>query len=237
MICLFVCQHSSVIHIFLQICKIQISLIAYDLILLNKRKKSVSNFQRWFPGAQHYDKNRDQKNINKKTFSLNMKNWTKKNRTGRLDCSILRAARKYVQLSGNCIHVPWKFCKIMKFHFLLINHFENGTEKRSFRECTVNRSNFRCTHLCIRARLIKDWLPIRYPLKFHNNARRKNVWENLHTFFYRQLHFRSQPGSCLAILGNGLKTELTLPAKTCLNDSSQSELSFGTKISMRNQIF
>ena len=179
MICLFVCQHSSVIHIFLQICKIQISLIAYDLILLNKRKKSVSNFQRWFPGAQHYDKNRDQKNINKKTFSLNMKNWTKKNRTGRLDCSILRAARKYVQLSGNCIHVPWKFCKIMKFHFLLIKHFENGTEKRSFRECTVNRGNFRCTHLCIRARLIKDWLPIRYPLKFHNNARRKNVWENL----------------------------------------------------------
>ena len=56
-------------------------------------------------------------------------------------------------------------------------------------------------------------------------------------FFYRQLHFRSQPESCLAILENGLETELTLPAKTCLNDSSQSELSFGTKISMRNQIF
>ena len=55
--------------------------------------------------------------------------------------------------------------------------------------------------------------------------------------FYRQLHFRSQPGSCLAILENGLKTELTLPAKTCLNDSSKSELSFGTKISMRNQLF
>ena len=56
-------------------------------------------------------------------------------------------------------------------------------------------------------------------------------------FFYRQLNFRSQPGSCLAILENGLETELTLSAKTCLNDSSQSELSFGTKISMRNQIF
>ena len=37
----------------------------------------------------------------------------------------------------------------------------------------------------------------------------------VHTFFYRQLHFRSQPGSCLAILENGLKTELTLPAKAC----------------------
>ena len=58
-----------------------------------------------------------------------------------------------------------------------------------------------------------------------------------YTFFYRQLHFRSQPGSCLAILANGLETELTLPEKVCLNDFSQSELSFGNKISMRNQIF
>ena len=59
----------------------------------------------------------------------------------------------------------------------------------------------------------------------------------LHTFFYRQLHFRSQPGSCLAVLANGLETEGTLPAKVCLNDFSQLELSFGNKISMRNQIF
>ena len=43
-----------------------------------------------------------------------------------------------------------------------------------------------------------------------------------YTFLYRQLHFQSQPGNCLglAILENGLETELTLPAKTCLNDSS-----------------
>ena len=37
-------------------------------------------------------------------------------------------------------------------------------------------------------------------------------------FFYQQLDFRSEPGSCLAIFVNGLETELTLPAKTCLND-------------------
>ena len=42
----------------------------------------------------------------------------------------------------------------------------------------------------------------------------------LHIFFYRQLDFQFEPGSCLAIFENGLKTELTLPAKTCLNDSS-----------------
>ena len=61
--------------------------------------------------------------------------------------------------------------------------------------------------------------------------------QSKYTFFCRQLHFRSQPGSCLAILANGLETEDTLPAKVCLNDFSQSELSFGNKISMRNQIF
>ena len=37
--------------------------------------------------------------------------------------------------------------------------------------------------------------------------------------FYRQLDFRSEPESCLAILENGLETELTLLAKTCLNAS------------------
>ena len=42
----------------------------------------------------------------------------------------------------------------------------------------------------------------------------------LHIFFYRQLDFQSEPGSCLAIFENGLETEPTLPAKTCLNDSS-----------------
>ena len=56
------------------------------------------------------------------------------------------------------------------------------------------------------------------------------------TFFYRQLHFPSQPESCLAILANGVETKITLPAKTCLIDSSPSEFSFGTKISMRNQV-
>ena len=59
----------------------------------------------------------------------------------------------------------------------------------------------------------------------------------IHIFFNRQLDFRSQSGSCLAILENGLETEITLPANTCLNDFSQSELSFGTNISMRNQVF
>ena len=39
-------------------------------------------------------------------------------------------------------------------------------------------------------------------------------------FFYRQLDFQSEPGSCLAIFENGLETEPTLPAKTCLNDFS-----------------
>ena len=53
--------------------------------------------------------------------------------------------------------------------------------------------------------------------------------------FYRQLHFRSQPGSCLAILANGLETEGTLPAKVCLNDFSESELSFENKISKYSQ--
>ena len=55
------------------------------------------------------------------------------------------------------------------------------------------------------------------------------VRNRVHIFFfsYRQLDFRSQPRSCLANLENELETELTLPAKTCLNDSSQSELSFG----------
>ena len=57
-----------------------------------------------------------------------------------------------------------------------------------------------------------------------------------HFFLYRQLHFQSQPGSCLAILANGIETRGTLPAKVCLNDFSQSELSFGNKISTRNQI-
>ena len=56
-------------------------------------------------------------------------------------------------------------------------------------------------------------------------------------FFYRQLDFQSEPGSCLAICENGLETEPTLPAKTCLNDSSWSEHSFPTKISKRNQLF
>ena len=42
----------------------------------------------------------------------------------------------------------------------------------------------------------------------------------VHIFFYRQLNFQFEPGSCLAIFENGLKTELTLPAKTYLNDSS-----------------
>ena len=60
---------------------------------------------------------------------------------------------------------------------------------------------------------------------------------NTHFLFYRQLDFRSEPGSCLAIFDNGLETDLTLPAKTCLNDSSWSELSFRTRISMRNQLF
>ena len=41
-----------------------------------------------------------------------------------------------------------------------------------------------------------------------------------HFFVYRQLDFQSEPGSCLAIFENGLNTELTLPAKTCLNDFS-----------------
>ena len=59
----------------------------------------------------------------------------------------------------------------------------------------------------------------------------------VHIFFHRQLHFRSQLGSCFAIVENGLETELTLPTKVCLNDFSQSELSFGNKISMRNQVF
>ena len=53
-----------------------------------------------------------------------------------------------------------------------------------------------------------------------------------YTFFNRQPDFRSQPGSCLAILENWLETELTQPAKTCLNDSSQSKPSFGTKMSI-----
>ena len=48
----------------------------------------------------------------------------------------------------------------------------------------------------------------------------KEAFSSYNTFFYRQLHFRSQPGSCLAIVENGLKTELTLPTKVCLNDFS-----------------
>ena len=46
-------------------------------------------------------------------------------------------------------------------------------------------------------------------------------------FFYRQLDFQSEPGSCSAIFENGLETEPTLPA----------EHSFRTKISKRNQLF
>ena len=60
---------------------------------------------------------------------------------------------------------------------------------------------------------------------------------DIHIFFYRQLQFRSQPGSCLALLANGLETEGTLSVKVCLKDFSQSELSFVNKILMRNQIF
>ena len=52
-----------------------------------------------------------------------------------------------------------------------------------------------------------------------------------------KLFFRSEPGSCLVILENGLETDLTLLAKTLFNDSFGSELSFRTKISMRNQFF
>ena len=64
-----------------------------------------------------------------------------------------------------------------------------------------------------------------------------DAYPSILTLFYRQLHFRSHPGSCLPILANGVETEITLPAKICLNDSSQSELLFGTKTSIRNQLF
>ena len=56
-------------------------------------------------------------------------------------------------------------------------------------------------------------------------------------FFIGNSIFDLSLGSCLAIFENGLETEPSLLAKTCLNDSSWSELSFRTKISMRNQLF
>ena len=68
-------------------------------------------------------------------------------------------------------------------------------------------------------------------------GKKDTVRNRVHIFFsYRQLDFRSQPRSCLANLENELETELTLPAKTCLNDSSWSEVSFGTKRSLRKQL-
>ena len=94
----------------------------------------------------------------------------------------------------------------------------------------LNDSNFMCACVCESATTVS--VCVRSPLLC---SRECGTW--LHIFFYRQLHFQSQPGSCLAISANGLETEGTPLANICLNDFSQSGLSFGNKISMRNQIF
>ena len=51
--------------------------------------------------------------------------------------------------------------------------------------------------------------------------------------FYRQLHFRSEPRSCLLIFENVLETELTLTSQKRFNVSSWPELSFGTPKDLR----
>ena len=57
----------------------------------------------------------------------------------------------------------------------------------------------------------------------------------IHIFFYYKLHFRVEPQVASTLWENWLETGCTLPAKVCLNDFSESELSFENKISKYSQ--
>ena len=66
------------------------------------------------------------------------------------------------------------------------------------------------------------------PMKNMNNKKviKSNYTVIVTRFFYKQLHFRVQPRSCLAFFQNGFKTRVTPTTNTCLNDYSEWVLSF-----------